>query len=169
MFEPVEHLRDRAGAADRAIGHRNQRVGRDLVRIAVGLGEALREERRRRNLTLRDVATMTGLGLGTVHAAESGTVCSLETYTRLADALRLRAEFGLVDPRRREPLGRRATDPLHAEMGEAEAAHLRGHGFEVGLDEPFQIPQQTRILNNRFLPPASGTSNPIGRMSRRLP
>ena len=102
------------------------------------LGLALREERIRRRLTLSVVAKLAGIGLTTVHDIESGEVGSLETYVRLADALRLRAEFELADPRRREPPARRAADPVHAAMGEAEAAHLRAMGLAVGIDEPFQ-------------------------------
>lgn len=84
------------------------------------------------------MAASAGLGLGTVQAAESGQVCSLETYVRLADALRLKAEFGLTDPRRRETSGNRSVDPVHAAMGEVEAGHLRDRGYGVGIDEPFQ-------------------------------
>jgi hypothetical protein len=69
---------------------------------------------------------------------EAGKVCALETYIRLADALRLKAEFELTDPRRRDSPTPRAVDPVHAAMGEAQASHLRALGFEVGLDEPFQ-------------------------------
>ncbi len=57
---------------------------------------------------------------------------------RLADALRPKAEFDLVDARRREPATRCAADPVHAAMGEVEAVRLRGIGFTVGLDEPFE-------------------------------
>jgi hypothetical protein len=32
----------------------------------------------------------------------------------------------------------RDEDPVHAAMGEIEAAHFRGLGLEVGMDEPFQ-------------------------------
>lgn len=113
-------------------------MARDLARIAVGLGAAVREERRRRGLSLRNVARAAGVALGTAHAVEAGRICSLDTYVRLADALRLNAEFQLVDPRRREPATRRAEDPVHAAMGEAEAALLRGLGYKVGIDEPFQ-------------------------------
>jgi hypothetical protein len=84
------------------------------------------------------VAGLAEVGLGTAQAVEAGKVCLLETYMRLAAALRLKAEFEFVDPRRREPLTRRAADLVHVAMGEAEAAHLRGLGFAVGIDEPFQ-------------------------------
>jgi transcriptional regulator with XRE-family HTH domain len=124
--------------AERTAFLRDHRVERDLARIAVTLGAAIHDERRRRRLSLRDLADLAAVSLGTAQNAEAGRVCSLETYTRLADALRLRAEFALADPRRREPLTRRAVDPVHAAMGEAEAAHFRGLGFRVGMDEPFQ-------------------------------
>jgi transcriptional regulator with XRE-family HTH domain len=110
----------------------------ETQRVAIKLGLAVHEERIRRRMTLGQVAERSGLGVTTVHDVESGRFGSLETYVRLADALRLRAEFELVDPRRREPAARRAADPVHAAMGEAEAAHLRGLGFAVGMDEPFQ-------------------------------
>lgn len=114
------------------------RIDREVTRLRVMLGQQIREERVRRHLTVRAVGAMAGLGRATVHDIESGEVGSLGTYVRLADALRLRAVFELQDPRRREHLTRRAADPVHATMGEAEAAHLRALGFPVGIDEPFQ-------------------------------
>jgi DNA-binding XRE family transcriptional regulator len=114
------------------------RIDREVSRLKVMLGQQVREERLRRRLTIRAVATIAGLGRATVQDIESGELGSLETYVRLAEALRLRAEFELVDPRRREPLTMRAADPVHAAMGEAQAAHLRALGFQVGIDEPFQ-------------------------------
>ena len=126
-------LRDRSG--DRVVGGR---IEREVARVAVLLGQQIREERLRRHITVRDLEATTGLGHTTVYDAEAGRVCSLETYVRLADALRLRADFELADPRRREPLTRRAVDPVHAAMGEAEAAHFRAIGLRVGMDEPFQ-------------------------------
>lgn len=123
---------------DRATGSSTGRLAAEVGRLAIGLGREAREERLRRRLTLREVAALLGLGRATVADIEAGRAGSLETYVRLADALRLRAEFELIDPRRREPAARRAQDPVHAAMGEAEAAHLRGLGFALGLDEPFQ-------------------------------
>jgi transcriptional regulator with XRE-family HTH domain len=114
------------------------RIEHEVARLAVLLGRDLREERLRRHLTIRTIADLTGLGRATIHDIERGRTGSLETYVRLATALRLKAEFEFVDPRRREPLTRRAVDPVHGAMGEAEAAHLRSPGFAVGIDEPFQ-------------------------------
>ena len=89
-------------------------------------------------MTIRRIAELAGVGASTVYAAESGRVAALETYVRLARALHLRPEFAVVDPRRRGSGVARAEDPVHAAMGEIEAAHLRRHGYTVGLDEPFQ-------------------------------
>jgi transcriptional regulator with XRE-family HTH domain len=138
-FDLVEHLQDKASQmeSDRLVRLRDERIGRELARNSVTLGAAIHQERRRRHLSLRDLARAAGVGLGTAQAAEAGVVCTLETYVRLADALRLKACFALEDPRRREP-ATRPVDPVHAAMGEAEAAHLRARGFNVGMDEPFQ-------------------------------
>jgi hypothetical protein len=116
----------------------DRRADREVRRITVILGTAVGEERRRRRMTLSQVAEVSGVGLTTVHDIEAGRVGSIETYVRLADALRLRAAFELVDPRRREPTTRRPIDPVHAAMGEAQAVHLRALGYHVGIDEPFQ-------------------------------
>ena len=139
-FDLVGQLRDSplVTKPDRTAARRDERVALELARVAVLLGEAIRDERRRRQLTLRDLATSAGLGLGTAQAAEVGKVCSLETYVRLADALRLKPEFRMVDPNRRQPTDSRSLDLVHAAMGEFEVAHLRARGLQVGLDEPFQ-------------------------------
>jgi transcriptional regulator with XRE-family HTH domain len=113
-------------------------VHRERTRVATMLGQMVRDERRRRHLTIRDLAMVAGLGPATVSDIETGEVGSLETYVRLAEAMHLRAEFELLDPRRHEPGTRRAKDPVHSAMGEAEAAHLRNLGLQVGLDEPYQ-------------------------------
>lgn len=139
MLEEPELSGTAGKARDRGVNQRaTDRIRRELARLAVLLGQQVREERLRRRMTHRDLEAATGLGHTTVYDIEAGRVGSLETYVRLADALRLKAEFELVDPRRREPPTRRAADPVHAAMGEAEAAHLRSLGFHVGLDEPFQ-------------------------------
>ena len=139
-YKPAEHPQDRSvgSAAERATRLREDRIERELTRIGVELGAAIHEERRRRHLSLREVAGLADVALGTAQNAEAGRICSLETYARLADALRLRADFELLDPRRREPLTTRPVDPVHAAMGEVEAAHLRRLGLNVDLDEPYQ-------------------------------
>lgn len=113
---------------------------RTLARVAVELGSSIHDERTRRAWTLRELAGRAGVSPSLVHALESGQPGSLWSYARIADALGLRLEFALVDPRRRDrPSGHaRDEDPVHAAMGEVEARHLLGLGFDVSLDEPFQ-------------------------------
>ena len=101
------------------------------------MGLALRQERLRRRLTLRQVAEKAGLAVSSVHAAEDGRPASLETYVRISTALRLRLEPAVVDPRAR-PGTSRDVDPVHAAMGEAEAAHFRRLGLAIAIDEPYQ-------------------------------
>jgi hypothetical protein len=114
------------------------KVDREVDRVSALLGQGLRDERVRRRLTIRAVADGAGLGRTTVSDIEAGNPASLETYVRMADALRLKADFQFMDPRRRDRGGGRAVDPVHAAMGDVEAAHFRSLGYEVGLDEPFQ-------------------------------
>jgi len=103
----------------------------------VAAGDLVRAERSRRKLTLRELAGHAGVSAAVIAHIESGHPASLETYARLSTALGLRLELGLVDPRRRTGPSREA-DLVHAAMGDAEARHLRAHGFDVGLDVPYQ-------------------------------
>jgi transcriptional regulator with XRE-family HTH domain len=112
-------------------------VARELVSVTSSLGRQMRDERHRRGLTMRGLSEASGVGRSTIADLEGGAPASLETYLSLAHALRLRPEFGFVDARRRSMAGATA-DIVHAAMGEAQAAHLRGLGYEVGLDEPYQ-------------------------------
>ena len=73
-----------------------------------------------------------------VHSAETGRPASLEMYARLGHALGLRLEAQFADPRRRKVHSVRDEDPVHAALGELEAAHLRALGYEVAIDEPYQ-------------------------------
>jgi transcriptional regulator with XRE-family HTH domain len=112
---------------------------REAARLALVLGLAIKAERQRRRMSIRALADLSSLSSTRIHDVETGEPASLETYVRLSRALHLRPEFDLVDRHRREHLaGSRTEDPVHAAMGEIEAAHFRGHGFSVGLDEPFQ-------------------------------
>jgi transcriptional regulator with XRE-family HTH domain len=101
------------------------------------IGTRIREERLARHWSLRELAVRAGLSVGAVQAIESGRAGSVESAARLADALALRLEMSLVDPRRRQAMLRQV-DLVHSAMGELEAAHLRKLGIAVGLDEPYQ-------------------------------
>jgi len=116
----------------------DEALEREVNRILASIGSAVRTERRRRALTLSQVAEMTGLDTSTVHYVESGRAARLETQVRIARALRLRFEVDVADPRKRDRGPARLEDPVHAAMGEAQAAHFRSLGLRVGLDEPYQ-------------------------------
>ncbi len=113
-------------------------VTREVARIAALFGDAIRSERRRRRVTLRTLAAVTGLGRATIADVEAGRPATLATYVRVAGALRLRPELRLVDPRRRDGAADRQVDVVHAAMGEAQAAHLLALGYQVRIDEPYQ-------------------------------
>jgi transcriptional regulator with XRE-family HTH domain len=105
-------------------------------RLASTLGREVRQERLRRRWSLKELATRAQLSLATVHRIEMGEATLLDTYARLAVALGTEPAFSLRTPR---PAGQAPdADPVHAAMGEAEAAHLGALGFEVLLDEPYQ-------------------------------
>jgi transcriptional regulator with XRE-family HTH domain len=106
-------------------------------RVALTLGLAIRDARIRRDWALRELARRAGVSVSSVHAVEAGRPASLETYSRLGSALALRLDATLIDPRRKST-ARPAEDPVHAAMGELEAAALRRHGFAVAIDEPYQ-------------------------------
>lgn len=112
------------------------RVQRELGRILAALGEAIRAERRRRGLTLAELAPMVGLSKAGLARIEHGEAGSIGAYLRLADALHLEPQFALT--RLRAPLVARQADAVHAAMGELEAARLRAAGLMVAMDEPFQ-------------------------------
>jgi transcriptional regulator with XRE-family HTH domain len=105
------------------------------MRMASTAGTVIREARRARRWTLRDLAGRAGVALGTVHAVKAGRPMSLETYARIATALGLRPSLVLENPRRIE---RPTSDLVHGAMGELEAGHLKQLGFEVAMDEPYQ-------------------------------
>jgi transcriptional regulator with XRE-family HTH domain len=107
-------------------------------RLALTLGVAIREERISRQLSLRELARRAGISAAAVVNVEAGRRAGLQTYARVVHALGMDLEAGLVDPRRRQRSGAHEEDPVHAAMGELEAAHLRSLGCDVSIDEPYQ-------------------------------
>lgn len=107
------------------------------IGIRYALGDAIRTERRRRHWTLAELAARSGLAASTVHDLEHGACGSIETYVRVGRALGLELRVEFADPRRRADV-RQDSDLVRAAMGELEIAHLRGHGYPVGVDEPYQ-------------------------------
>src|SRR3989304_70549 len=69
-----------------------------LARVSVAAGDLIRAERSRRKLTLRELAARAGVSAAAIAHVEAGHPASLETYARLATALEMRLELGLVDP-----------------------------------------------------------------------
>jgi len=107
-------------------------------RLAVSLGVAIRDQRIRRQWSVRELGRRSGVTASAVLNVEAGRIAGLTTYSRLVQALGLDLEAGLVHPRRRQSLQANEEDPVHAAMGELEAAHLRSLGYVVSIDEPYQ-------------------------------
>src|SRR3989337_2621531 len=84
------------------------------------------------------LAERAGVSRSLVFNAERGDPLSLEAMARLTEALWLRLEFDLVDPRRKQGGTATWSDPVHSAMGEFEAAHFRGMGHPLRIDEPYQ-------------------------------
>lgn len=96
----------------------------------------LRDARSRRGWTLRDLGGRAGLTESGVRRLEVGAHGSITSYVRVAVALGLTPTFSISE--RPAAASKRAADPVHAAMGEAESARLRERGREVLIDEPYQ-------------------------------
>lgn len=106
-------------------------------RLAMKVGLGIHDERRRRRMTIRELADRADVSVGTVHGVESGGRASLAMYQRLAKALGRELDLTLVDPAHRGA-PREDVDLVHAAMGELEVRALEAHGFRVAVDEPWQ-------------------------------
>jgi transcriptional regulator with XRE-family HTH domain len=115
----------------------NAKLDRALIGLSAQLGSTVRDERLRRGWSLRSLADRAGISPSLLQWLETGHAASLESYVRVGAALGLRADFRLVDARRREG-GLRDEDPVHAAMGELFATRLARPAFGRSLDEPFQ-------------------------------
>jgi transcriptional regulator with XRE-family HTH domain len=120
----------------RRIAGPTQTAERLATRLSVALGRQLVDERVRRDWTIRELGRRARLAEATIRRLEAGGAGSLDAYARLATALGLDPSFSLTAPSSRPAA--RPTDPVHAAMGETEAAWLRAGGREVLLDEPYQ-------------------------------
>jgi transcriptional regulator with XRE-family HTH domain len=109
-----------------------------LRRTWIEIGRQLRDARLQKKLSVRVLAEKAGLAPSVVYLLEAGESASLESAIRISAALGLRLEFDLVDPRRRVEQHVRSGDLVHSLMGEAEARHMRGLEYPVGIDEPYQ-------------------------------
>ena len=107
-------------------------------RLWFGLGRQLRDSRLAKRLSVAEVAARADVSTDVIYLIEAGASASTEAVVRIIDALGLRLEFSISDPRRREGRPSLSADPVHSAMGELEAAHFAGLGFRVGIDEPYQ-------------------------------
>jgi transcriptional regulator with XRE-family HTH domain len=110
-----------------------------VERFWATLAVRLRDGRTVRGWSVAQLARRAGTSRSLAYLAEAGSPTSIEAVVRLALALGLRLEGVLVDPRqRRATAGAGSVDLVHSAMGEIQARHLRGLGFAVGVDEPYQ-------------------------------
>ncbi|HEY7600814.1 MAG TPA: helix-turn-helix domain-containing protein [Candidatus Limnocylindrales bacterium] len=108
-------------------------------RLWISFGLQLRDARRARSWSVRELAHRAGLSPSMTYRVEAGEPSSTDAALKLAAALGQRAELSLIDPRRKVDSRRSlAADAVHSAMGELEASHLRDLGFGIGLDEPYQ-------------------------------
>jgi transcriptional regulator with XRE-family HTH domain len=105
-------------------------------RVSQAIAVAVQEERRRRRLSVRQLATRARVSPATVTNVEAARRASLDVHARLAVALGLSLDVSLQSGHRRRP--RETTDLVHAAMGELEARLLRPRGYEVAVDHPYQ-------------------------------
>jgi len=122
----------------RLVVPRSAVVQASLDRVWADIGRQVREGREARGWTTQVLAARAGVSRGIVYLLERGEPTSLEVAIRCLSALGLRLELEAVDPRRRRQASSRAEDPVHAAMGEIQAAHLRKLGYFVSIDEPYQ-------------------------------
>lgn len=116
-----------------------ERVTLALSRLGSTIGQAIRAERLARRRTMREVAGRAGVAPSVVHDAEQGRLVSTDSWIRIALVLDLRPDLTLTVARRRSPTV--GGDPVHAAMGEVQAAQLRRSSTWLGIDEPYQIYQ----------------------------
>ena len=109
-----------------------------VAQLWLAFGLQVREARRARHWSIKELATRSDLSPAFVYAIEGGRSGSAEAAARIAASLGRRAELELVDPRKREGRASLSADSVHSAMGELEAAHLARLGFRVGIDEPYQ-------------------------------
>ena len=100
-------------------------------------GTIVRDERRRRAWTMRELASRARVSPATVVGVEAGRAASVDVYARLAFALGL--EFDIrIGGRERTIDMRQKSDLVHAAMGEYLARRLERVGYHLSIDHPYQ-------------------------------
>ena len=114
------------------------RTVRSGVALLLTIGSRIREERRRRRWSLERLAAKAGVSRSTALAVEQGQRTYLDSLLTVTAAVGRELGMEISDPRQRKDRPTRTEDPVHAAMGELEAARIATHGFPVGVDEPYQ-------------------------------
>jgi transcriptional regulator with XRE-family HTH domain len=123
----------------KALAPPGEAVRAALDRLWADLGTKVRAARTDRGWTIEHLAQAAGSSRWSIYLLERGEPTSVELVLRVFTALGLRLEVTVSDPRHRRRTARgSAEDPVHAAMGEFEAARLRRLGRDVGIDEPYQ-------------------------------
>lgn len=109
-----------------------------IRRVWIAFGIQVHDARLAKRWSVSRLAEKAGVSRALAYLIEAGEPASLESAVRIANALGLKIELELVDPRRRGDNPVRSVDPVHSLMGEFEAAHVRALRFPTGIDEPYQ-------------------------------
>jgi transcriptional regulator with XRE-family HTH domain len=102
--------------------------------LALDIGRAVAEERRRRGWTLRQLAERSRISVPTIGGVEAGRPASVDVYGRLAVVVGIDIKV-TTSPARRTARDR--TDIVHSAMGELEANLLARHDHELAIDHPY--------------------------------
>ncbi len=120
-------------------------VASAAARLWLRFGVDVRDLRLARRWSVDEVSRRAGVSRGVVYRVEAGKSVSGEVCVRVALALGRRPQLELVDQHGRTGQTRPSlsgpslsVDAVHSAMAEFQADHLRGLGFQVGLDEPYQ-------------------------------
>lgn len=100
-------------------------------------GATVRDERRRRAWTMRELAGRARVSPATVVGVEAGRAASVEVYARLAFALGLEFDIRIGGPERAIEV-RQKSDLVHAAMGEFLTRRLERFGYNLSIDHPYQ-------------------------------
>jgi transcriptional regulator with XRE-family HTH domain len=108
------------------------------------LGEALKAERRKRRLSLRDVSYETGISINTLSRVERGYLPDLKNYQRLVDWLEVPSDTFLEVTQPESPTGTldlvarhfRSDQSLSPEAAEKLTAMVRGMYSKLVSERP---------------------------------
>lgn len=125
-----------------------------------GLGEMLKERRRRRRLSLRDLADQTGVSFNTLSRVERGHVPDLRTLRRIADWLEVPVEMFIepgADASTPEVIARHlSSDQRLSQEAAASIAEMVEEMYHRLLGE--QLTVAVHLRSARTFTPAAGAA-----------